>query len=84
MTTCHCCSDIDRILYTEISYQIYKKHWQTGLFAVPEKDLWHSNWIQNRDGSYLISKPYAKASAHLEKISAALGKNLVISFDDYQ
>ena len=87
LTTCQCCSDIDEILYTQFDYKIdkdfvgYTIDYTTG--EITSREVYPAaGWVLPDDfEGEIIKKAYA--SSHLKIISAAIGKELVMRFDDF-
>lgn len=70
LNTCLCCSDVDKILYTQLAYKV--KSTSGGLFAA------------DKDGKTTMQeKPKASAHTHIKKIADILGKNLVYLADEF-
>jgi len=87
LNTCHCCADIDEILYQQINYSIDAD------FVTYEVNL-KSKTMHINTAPIAIHPPseteyetteIKKASAlnHLQHIAAALDKNLVCNFDNF-
>ncbi|MBR6013427.1 MAG: laminin G domain-containing protein, partial [Selenomonadaceae bacterium] len=82
LKTLQCCSDIDEILYTQLDYKIQKD------FVCYTIDYTTGNlreaggWVlpDNFNGE-IIKKAYA--SSHLTLIAQAIGKELIMRFDDF-
>lgn len=70
LNTCLCCSDVDKILYTQLAYKV--RGTSGGIFVV------------GTDGKTTMQdKPKASALAHITKIANILGKNLVWLCDNF-
>lgn len=70
LKTCHCCSDIDELLFTQIAYKVTKV--VGGVYVTDE----------NKKVT-MVEKPKASASSHIQKIAEILGKKTVLLFEDF-
>ena len=80
LTSCQCCSDVDELLYTPLSYEVDSD------YVSYEVDI-HSKTIkegavESVDSDTTIIKK-ASALRHMQFISNALGKSLVAQFDGF-
>ena len=78
LTTCHCCLDIEELLFTQIAYDIDKMQRIGGIYSM----------FQSVPGIakievQTIQKAMAKASSHISKIAGILSKNVYMAFDDF-
>lgn len=86
ITSCQCCSDIDRVLYTQIAYTLSKTTWTDGgIFKKDISDSTPTPWggIRKKNKTETIKKPLASAGSHISAIAASLGKTPVLLFDDF-
>lgn len=67
--SCKCCSDIDALLYTQMSYK------------VPANTIWHK--VGENNTTQEIQTSYPSASTHVQKIAAALGLQPVMQFENF-
>ncbi len=86
LTTCHCCSDIDDLLFTQVAYKLSKETWQGGSFFTDNDN------VVEKDGKIVLEDsgkvttnedPHAYASAHIWKLAGILHKFPILLFDDF-
>ena len=71
--SCECCSDLDQLLFTQIAYKIPPT---TFYYKVDGETI-------NETKTVAVETHYPFASAHVDKIAAALGLSAVKQFDDF-
>ena len=79
LTTCSCCSDIDKILYTQLSYHLRKNRRVSGIFLLDTVALEN----QMKSKIRLLDKAKGPAIAHLEAIADALDKKLSVNISNF-
>ncbi len=86
LTTCHCCSDIDDLLFTQIAYKLQKETWQGGNFFTDKDNVVEKGGkivIDDTDKVTINENPHAYASAHVWKLAGILHKFPILLFDDF-
>lgn len=87
LNTCHCCADIDEILYQQINYSIdadfvtYEVNLKSKTMHINTAPVATTPTPETEYETTEIKK--ASALKHLQHIAAALDKNLVCNFDNF-
>ena len=87
LNTCHCCADIDEILYQQINYSIdadfvtYEVNLKSKTMHINTAPVATTPLPETEYETTEIKK--ASALNHLQHIAAALDKNLVCNFDNF-
>jgi len=79
LISCQCTCDIDEILYRQMAYTIPENAFEWTY----EYNEAYNNYKSEHQDEEINKMPSAPASAHITAIAQALGKSVVIQFDDW-
>lgn len=81
LTSCQCCSDIDELLYTPLTYEIEEDYVEYEIDIQSKTIKSRIDVGETETNTNIIRK--ARAGRHMQLISSALKKELVLQIDDF-